>query len=603
MKLPKAINEKMGVISKYALKEVNRICDAANVGKEEKAIFRSYVKGFLSFSDRLKTEDLPNLDKLVKNRRFRQVLAGSSEFFPFFEWALMDLSLISFLYTDMQNAPIWSEESAAWKIICSSDPNSALSYSGVNCLCEYIEKTKPQEEALKDYDEEVSIILEREEDSIFYTTNPAAQFYERFKTWEPLLKERALKSDFVAFARAVLLYAPEEKGSFTPEPFGFINEEERFFEILSGAEIFGKQLRDYYPDSNYLLCSEPQKTGGATHTKVVYDVLNVFASPAKIKDEESADFVSLRILHYLAEQKGSLIASSGKNGYAKAAAAIMLIASGDHNLTPLNPQRTKFKASFYKLYKLVSQDSEPDRSEIKQFIAGMRLLSIPQLGPVKGMDKNGKVSERMQQVTFLHIFGNITIPQAQDSENEDEREKEIFRQEIEFEIDPVLITGFRQTITEEKNGRQETVFTPITHKKPLLLPSKTLKKGVTQQYLTFISNIKTRGTKTQKGHMKEEELLSAVFEYPALMEVAKKKDEDGIICTRSEKVRGEIKIFPSWESCQKREIQLNRSNHRKQLVKLFEQAKEQGIIVSFAYKASSKTFEWRLVDLPEEREK
>ena len=125
MKLPKAINEKMGVVSKYALKEVNRVCDAANVGKEEKAIFRSYVKGFLSFSDRLKTEDLPNLDKLVKNRRFRQVLAGSSEFFPFFEWALMDLSLISFLYTDMQNAPIWSEESAAWKIICTRDPNTA----------------------------------------------------------------------------------------------------------------------------------------------------------------------------------------------------------------------------------------------------------------------------------------------------------------------------------------------------------------------------------------------------------------------------------------------------------------------------------------------
>lgn len=608
--IPKQLKEKMLLLCKYAMKEVSLVCKSADVGKEEKQLFNKYLKGLLTLSGGITVEDLPNIGKLVKNQNFRRYLAGSQDLYPFLGDAVGALSIAAFLYNELQSKRIWEEDSDTWKFLNSSDTDFSLSC--VTALLDYIKATAPTGEELTKYEEDHTVILERAEDTISYKVNPVAERFQLLEAWEEGFKTRAQKHDFVVFARVVMLCTPEDKASlYEIKGLKFAEEEpQKFEDIIAGAELFGKQYRGYFPEKKFSLPgAEEAPTAAPTHIKVVYDILNAVSTPTQIYDKElqegEANFANLRIVQYLMQQNGALSLLSGQNGFAKAFFAMLILASGHHDLVALNPEGSEFETTFYKLYKLISKETDPNEEEMTQFVAGFRLLTIPQMLRVKGTDITGKAAEVSQQFTLVHVKGTMLISKILSKQATREKKSSddwtIFSQKIRFELDPVYFTGFKETIIEKRDGREEVVFSPYPNKRPLLLPNKSVNNGVTQQWVTFVSIVKTRGTKTKKGHMKESDILSLVFEYENLLELARFKDERGEECDRTEKRRDKVYKFPDWESWQARDIKLHEHGNKKTLAKYFERAKQENIIVSYKYKTNTKTYEWQLLEVPEEQ--
>lgn len=628
----KSLSDKMGLLCEYAYKELDIICDLAEFKKNEKALLKKFVKGFLTFSKRCSLSDLPTIEGITRNGLFRQLIASSSTLYPFLDWIRWDLSMTAYIYHELQQTPILDEESPVWKVLLSTTGIN-ISYSSVCNIFDYIQEFRPSDEDLENITVEVPYILESTGEELSYLSRPALHFYSKIDNWSEGIKKEAQRRDFIEFSRIVMLCAPGEKKGLLSLDCDITSEDRE--DLIAAAEIFAMQYRADYPDKNFLLPeTEEPKSQYATHTRVNYDTFNTFASQSLIQRNGEGDFHPIEVVNYLTQQESekknegdiqSQPIELDLNGEAKAVAAMLRLAAGRHNLTPKDTRGTTFETTFYKLYKLVSKETEPKDEDIIRFIGGIMALSRPRLGNVKGLDEKGKPTERLQQVTLVHLLGNVDLEnlrttiykknkekEAQVTETENGAEVEIdretlYNQVIRFTLDDVWFIGFRNTVVEKRDGEVKTIFSPTEHKKSLLLPNHVLENGMTNKKLTFLANIKPKGTKSKKGHMTEEDLLSAVFGYESKLLLAKEKDKrenrpENKDPLRDPKTNEVLKTkFMTWEGHTKREITLNKSNHKKQLKKLFDEAVTEGVIVSYNFKEKTKVYEWTLVAIEEER--
>lgn len=614
------LKAKMDLLCEYAFKEVDLVCELSEVTKQEKTLFKNYVRGFLTFSKKCSPADLPLIEGLTKNAAFRHFLMNSSTLYPFLDWVRWDLSMTSFVYSELQKSPYIEDDSPIWSVLTSSNLN--VSHSSATALFEYINEFRPSAEVIASIVVERPFIVESTGEEMTMPHYPAMHFYSKVDNWGPGIISAAQRKDFTEFARIVMLCTPEEKPGLLSMICDAVPLEERE-EIINSAEAFALSYKADYPDTTFAL-PEKSKPQFATHTKVNYDTFNTFSKASLIQNSEG-DFYPLQVVNYLkqkeneekvkeAEKKRQETDSEEKekvlpplemkaDGESKAAAAMFLLAAGKHNLTPKDVRGATFETTFYKLYKLISKDSEPHLEDMLSFIGGILALSRPRLGVVKGTDENGKPTERRQQVTLVHLLGNTDlenilqhIEKKNQEKKADEKEATLFNQQIRFTLDDVWFIGFRGTVVEDRNGEKKTTFLPMEHKRSLLLPNNVLENGITNRKLTFISTIKTRGTKTKKGHMSEEDLLSSVFGYEWKLLLARERDnrkEPLINAKTGEKIKTTLK---TWEAYTKREITLNKSNNKKQLKSLFNEAIKDGIIISYTFKPKTKVYEWTLVE-------
>ncbi|MBR2916210.1 MAG: hypothetical protein IKC07_01235 [Clostridia bacterium] len=611
----KTLRDKMNALCEYALKEVNLVCDISGVTDQERTILENYVKGFLTFSKRCSPADLPLIEGITKNASFRHFLANSIGLYPFLEWIRWDLSMTAYIYAELQKAPILEEDSPIWKVFLSS--NLAVSYSSATALFDYIKEFRPSEEVIASIAVERPFIRESTGEELTILHYPALHFYYKVDTWEGGIKTTAQKKDFSEFSRVVMLCAPEEKPGLLSLECAGVTDEDRE-EIINAAELFAIRYRADYPDKNFYL-PERTKPHYSTHTKVNYDTFSTFSKASLIQAGESGDFYPIEVVNYITqkdneekERKGEQVKKPLEmelNGESKAVAAMILLAAGRHNLTPKDTRGTTFETTFYKLYKLVSKDSEPHTEDMLSFISGILALSRPRVAVVKGSDEKGKAAERRQQVTLLHLLGNTDlenilyhIEEKNKGKQKDEKDATLFNQQIKFALDDVWFIGFRNTIVEDKDGEKKPVFFPTERKKALLLPNSILENGMTNKELVFLSNIKPKGTKTKKGHMAEADLLSAVFGYDRKLLLAREKDkrkEPLINPKTGERFSAKLQ---TWEDYTLWEISHNKSNNKKKLKSLFEKAIKDGIIVSYSFKPKTKVYEWVLVMKEEEKD-
>lgn len=633
----KSLSDKMGLLCEEAYEELDIICNLAEFKKQEKALLKKSVKGFLTLSKRYSLSDLPTIEGITKNSRFRQLVSNSA-LFPFIDWIRWDLSMTAYIYSELQKTPILDEESPVWKVLLSTTGIN-ISYSSVCNIFDYIQEFRPSEEQLLNMAVEVPFIIESTGEEVTRLSYPALLFYNKVDNWQESIKQEAQRRDFIEFSRIVMLWSPEEKGSLFSLDYDITEEERK--ELIEAAEIFAMQYKADNPLESFLLpeIKEP-KSHFATHTRVNYDTFYSFSVPSLIRRNSEGEFLPIEVINYLTQlENGEGSIELDLNGEAKAKIAMALLAAGKHNLTPKDTRGTTFETTFYKLYKLVSKDSEPSAEDMIRFIGGFFALTHHRVGKVKGTDEKGKPTERLQQVTLVHLIGNTDIenikkmiddvnkkreerknkvddqtPNTTEGaaeaiiENVAKEDKEtLFNQVIKFTLDDVWFIGFRKTEVEKRDGEVKTIFSPTAHKISLLLPNHVLENGMTNKKLIFLANIKPRGTKNKKGHMTEEDLLSAVFGYESKLLLAKERDKrenrpENKDPLRDPKTNEVLKTkFTTWEGHTKREITLNKSNHRKQLKKLFDEAVTEGVIVSYNFKEKTKVYEWTLVAIEEER--
>lgn len=614
--IPETIEQKLNIVCKYTLKEVEQIGKSAGLTKEERAIIKQYVKGAYNFDSRLKDKNLGDIKPIVQNTQFRVMLANRSRLYPVLGSIFVDLSLTAYLFSELQKGGIWGEENQAIRAVLTSQEN--LSQSCRFALLAYIKSQKPSDEEIKGFEEEVPFTDETTGETLTYLSNPCFNFYARLSALEKNLEKDSYKNEFTEFARLVMLYIPEERENLYKvviedkngkgEYESILTEKEREQIILS-ADFWGKRHREEDNDLIFDLPKEEvksEKKGANEYVKIVYDMLNTISSPALIQDEVASDndeqqFLTIPVINYLLTRKGFSEASAGRNGYYKAIATILMLVSGNHDLISLNEDNTEFETSIYKLYKIISPDNEPTQEDLEYYLAGLRLLTCPQMAEVKGDGETKKNTSMLQQYTPLHILGNFVVFN-EDREKLPKSEQSLYKQIIRFEIDPVCKYGFRKTVIEDSNGEEKVIFTPHKFKNNLLVPPNAI-IGKNSKETILLAIVKTRGTKTQKGHMEEAELLSRVFEYKQKIEEARKMDENNETCDRTFTVKNkdgekEIKYYKSWEQWRKRDITLHKDRDRKELERLFRGLISDKIITSFS--KNGKSYEWKLATTKED---
>lgn len=614
--IPETIEQKLNIVCKYTLKEVEQIGKSARLTKEERAIIKQYVKGAYNFDSRLKDKNLGDIKPIVQNAQFRAMLANRSRLYPVLGSIFVDLSLTAYLFGELQKGGIWGEENQAIRAVLTSQEN--LSQSCRFALIAYIKSQRPSDEEIKGFEEEVPFTDETTGETLTHLSNPCFNFYARLSTQEKNLEKDSYKNEFAEFARLVMLYIPEERENLYKvviedkngkgEYESILTEKERE-QIISSADFWGKRHREEDNDLIFDLPKEESKTekkGASEYVKIVYDMLNTISSPALIQDEIASDnneqqYLSIPVVNYLLTRKGFGEASAGRNGYYKAVATILMLVSGNHDLVSLNEDNTEYEASIYKLYKIISPDNEPTQEDLEYYLAGLRMLTCPHMAEVKGEGENKKNTSMLQQYTPLHIMGNFIVFN-EDRKKLPKAEQSLYKQIIRFEIDPICKYGFRKTVIEDSNGEEKVIFTPHKFKNNLLVPPDAI-IGKNSKETILLAIVKTRGTKTQKGHMEEAELLSRVFEYKALIDEARKKDENNEPCDKTFTVKNkegekETKYFETWEQWRKRDITLHKDRDRKTLEKLFKGLISDKIITSFT--KSGKSYEWKLATTKED---
>lgn len=618
----KTLLEKVNLLCDEVYKHANVICDAADLKPQERDIFKKYIRGFLTYSKRASLSDLPLIKDITRNISFKKLITDFSPSFPFLNWIRFDLSITAYIFSELQSSQFFLDpNSEVWRLLLLKD--STVSSSSLDALFDYINEFRPSQDVISKITAEVPYFIESTGEETTYLSYPALSFFAKFDTLRDTMRENARLKDFSEFAHIVMLFMPEEKeGLFTINCDSIsLSEREK---IIESAEMFAVQYRAEYPELSFSIKEKANaKPQFATHTKVNYDTLHNFSKGSFIQSKNGKEFLPLPVANYIRQkeyeekmkevEKKRLETGQKDNeiflppiemdpdGESKAISAIWKLAAGRHNLTAKDARGSTFETSFYKLYKLVST-SEPHVDDMLGFIGGFFALTRPRLGIVKGTDENGKLTERRQVVTFVHLLGNTdleNILQHIEQQNKDKKAEEknetLGKQIIKFTLDDVLFTGFRNTEVENKDGKKETTFTPIEHKKALLLPNIVLDNGITNKKLTFISLIKPKGTKSKKGHMTEADLLSAIFGYEIKLLLAREKDRNKDPLPINPKTGEQVKA-KDWESLAKRDITANRSNNKKYLKKLFDEAVQEGVIVSYAFKERTKVYEWTLVE-------
>lgn len=574
--LPLTLRDKLNSFYTVHIPDILAVCEASSLDREETSLMKRYIRNFLSFKKRGNIKDIPVIQRIVKNRSFIYNLSDLYIIYPFLEDLILDLSEISRQFSDLSLAVPWEN----WRTV-NSVLASRSSYSCFSLLYAYITAMKPDSDEIRKYD--------RHKEGAPFKDNPVEDFYFEFKRNSEKTKPQVIELEFYAFCKCVLQFFPEEEQALREISIPGGNVEQ----VVNSAEIWVSQFLNEPQESEKAITPPaPKKRKARQKVGIVYDITLSQRTYNEISpDRLGEEFASYRVAIEQINANYPGVFPITNSGVAEALTCLYFVSGDSSDLTPIEEDEfgVIYEASIYRLYSIVKgTEHKPSLEDISRFIVGLDFLTYPRRFQRKERNAStGKEVNNVISLAFLYIYNQIHLPKIEKDEGGNTRviaEQELGKQKVKFRIHKALFGGFP---AETKDEHGKPLYLPIETKgKERRYFQKSSFKKATTEWLTFLNNI------TSCVQMREDNLLENVFDYQGAIEQAKNWDLNKIPCTESEIRHGKLYYFRTWEEYKKRIIsKKEKTKDRKTLLKFFERAKAEGVIISFTFKDG--VYHWR----------